>query len=187
MFLENVDAPKDDIISSNDVFEFLKKRNCREEDINLIKEFVGNNYVLDASGFSGNTTLLVDGESGCCIKISDIPSNLQDLKILSNFFSKYKYTSNVISYISTNKDYLITEKINANLVLQEFRDINVVANIMGRYLREFHDTVWDIQYFSDDERRLLRDNSDKFITTALKHDVGLSFFADYLGIMIFTL
>ena len=25
MFLENVDAPKDDIISSNDVFEFLKK------------------------------------------------------------------------------------------------------------------------------------------------------------------
>lgn len=180
MFLENVDAPKDDIISSTDVLKFLRKRNCREEDIDLIKEFIGNNDVLDTSGFSGNTTLLVDGDESYCIKISDISSSLQDLKILSNFFNKYKYTSNVISYISTNKDYLITEKINANLVVQEFQDIDVVASTMGEYLRKFHDTVWDIQHFSDDERRLLRDNRDKFITTALKHDVGLSFFADYL-------
>lgn len=183
ILIGDVSMPSDSKVKSQMIFEALKKRGCRQEDIDYIYSLIHDKEAYDFSGYSGITTIVIPKikpeEKGYCIKISDNPLKLYEDSIICNLMAKYKFSTNVVKYISTNKDYLITEQIEAQMALNEFSDFRALASFMGSSLRSFHDTDWELEEMSKEELNILYSRSKAMFNEALSHEKGLDFLAEY--------
>lgn len=78
----------------------------------LIK-WIGNAPIYESSGHSGARTVYIDRDGGAYLKIAACGTLLLSSQ-LQTYFSKYKLSSPVIRYLSTDRDYLITEPIKGD-------------------------------------------------------------------------
>lgn len=181
--IENVEMPLDAFVEKNDAFNSLKRRGCLNEEIEYLKELIADRKIYDFSGYSGITTFLAMDSSACegnlCIKIGDIPGQLERSYIMLKLMSKYGLYPKVIKYISNKKDYLITEAIEYPMALNAFTDFRELAEFMGKALRKFHDIQWNISALTADEKKFIISKTATIIPEALSHDKGLTFLAQY--------
>ena len=183
ILIEDVLMPSDTLVKNNNVFEALKKRGCSQSDINYIRDLIQDRDVYDFSGYSGITTIVIPRaskeEKGYCIKISDVPHDLQESYIVCNLMAKYQLSSRVVRYISSNKDYLITEQIEAPMAINVFKNYRQLAKFMGESLRKFHDIEWDLKQMTREELQVLQGRTNSMISKAVSHKNGLGFLAQY--------
>lgn len=93
--------------------------------------------------------------------------------------SKYNLFPQIIKYISTNKDYLITEVIEAPMAINAFNDFRSLSRFMGTALRRFHDIQWNIFSMTELEKKLILSKTASILPEALSHEKGLNFLAQY--------
>ena len=183
ILIGDVSMPSDSKVENRKIFEALRNRGCLKEDIEYIYSLIGEREAFDFSGYSGITTIVVPksnpADKGYCIKISDNPSELYENSIMCSLMAKYKFSSNVVKYISSNKDYLITEQIDAPMALNVFNDFRTLAQFMGTSLRNFHNTVWELDKMTKEELNILRSRTESMFKKALSHEKGLEFLAQY--------
>lgn len=183
MLIEDVPMPVDAKVKNRQIFEALRKRGCESREIQYIKKLIGERDAYDFSGYSGITTIIIPknnaNEVGYCIKISDNPSGLYNVFVLCNMMARFGFSSNVVDYISTNKDYLITEQIEIPMALNVFKDFRELAKFMGLSLRRFHDVDWHEVKFLQNESEILQSKSQCIIDVALSHEKGLDFLGQY--------
>lgn len=183
--IADVNMPTDAKVSTEQVLKVLKARKCRKAEIDYLANLISDNEIFDFSGYSGITTFLVlkhdTNEKNLCIKISDIPYQLERSYVMLNLMSKKGLFPQVIKYISTNKDYLITEAVDAPMALNAFNNFRSLSNFMGRALRKFHDIQWNVDLMTELERNYILSKSESILEEALVHQKGLGFLAQYQG------
>lgn len=188
--IEDVEMPSDARVEVSKAMESLRRRGCAKTELSYLQKLMIGKEVYDFSGYSGITTILVvssnSDESNLCIKISDVPHELNRHYIMSSLMSKYGLFPKVIKYISTNKDYLITKKIEAPMAVNVFEDFKSLSNFMGRSLRKFHDIEWNVDFMTCEERLVLQTKTDSFFKEALSHESGLRFLAEYQNNLDYT-
>ena len=181
--IEDVEAPKKRIIKYKDLTRILESKDLSLDTLYYLKKLINKRDVIDTSGYSGNSTIIIpkdsNNEKGYCIKVSDPEWGLYKEKVLLNLFSKYGLTSEVVNFIQDNKDILITEKVEYPWAIDKYTTIDDMANFLGKTLRKFHDIKWNIEEFTEEELQILKANGRKIIDNALKHEEGLRFMADY--------
>ena len=181
--IEDVEMPKDSKVDVHQVFKVLKRRGCTEKEIDYLKSIISDKEIFDFSGYSGITTFLAISskkhESNLCIKISDTPNSLERSYVMLNLMSKYNLFPRVIKYISTNKDYLITEAIEAPMAVNAFSDFKSLSEFMGKALRSFHDIQWDVFSMTELEKKIISSKTVSILPEALSHEKGLNFLAQY--------
>lgn len=183
ILIGDVSMPSDSLVRNQKIFEALRKRGCRQEELDYIDSLIQGREAYDFSGYSGITTIVIPKtkpeEIGYCIKLSDNPSELYESSIICNLMSKYNLSSKVVKYISTNKDYLITEQIEAPMAVNVFGDFRTLAKFMGETLRNFHNISWKIDQMTEEELRILNSRTNTMFEKALSHEKGLEFLAQY--------
>lgn len=181
--IEDVEMPTDSRVSREQAIQALKRRGCEDTEINYLKSIISDKEIFDFSGYSGITTFLAislkAGKSNLCIKISDVPHQLERSYVMLNLMSKYNLFPRVIKYISTNKDYLITEAVEAPMAVNAFGDFRSLSNFMGKALRCFHDIHWDESSMTELEKNIITSKTESFLSEALSHEKGLYFLAQY--------
>ena len=181
--IEGVEAPKEGIVYYDDVIKVLEQKNISINTLKYLKELINHRDVLDMSGYSGNSTIIIPSSNnnpyGYCIKFADQIESLKSEKILLKFFSRFGLTSQYVDYIQDNGDILITEEIKKPWALTTFTTINEMAYFMGKTLRKFHDINWKKCDMTEEEKNVLLTNGAKIITDSLNHEDGLGFMADY--------
>ncbi len=181
--IEDVEMPKDSKVDVHQVFKALKWRGCAENEIDYLKRIISDKEIFDFSGYSGITTFLAVSSKECernlCIKISDTPHDLERSYVMLNLMSKYNLFPQIIKYISTNKDYLITEVIEAPMAINAFNDFRSLSRFMGTALRRFHDIQWNIFSMTELEKKLILSKTASILPEALSHEKGLNFLAQY--------
>ena len=188
-FLNDVDAPKDKIIRNRDLKRILEHDSrLNDNDVSYLLTIINGNDIVDVSGFSGVTTLLcMDNlKKGYVIRIGDKNHKLDDIFIKNNFLNKYNLTSKTIDYYNGCVDILVTEPICGKMVLDEYCDLELMAKFMGESLRKFHEYSFDINELDESERKILLNDSNYYINTALSHANGLRYFGEYLGVDNYT-
>lgn len=182
--IQDVEKPKDSEVEIEQALIALFNRKCATKEIDYLKSIMENRTLYDFSGYSGITTILAlseqSSERSYCIKISDQQNSLRESCVLLGFMNRYAWSSKVIRYISTNKDYLVTETVEAPMALSAFPGFKELAKFMGKTLRSFHDTKWNKERMPEEVREILQSRADGFIDKAVSHKNGLAFFAEYL-------
>ncbi|HAN20727.1 MAG TPA: hypothetical protein DCP51_03490 [Clostridiales bacterium] len=79
----------------------------------LIK-FIGKSKIYENNGHSGAKTLFIDKDEGYFIKIAD-KGLLEKEQMMYCYFSSKGLSPEVITYISSEKDYLIIKKISGEV------------------------------------------------------------------------
>ena len=177
--LDGVEAPKTGEISYQKVIEILERKNISRNTLLYLKELLNTRSILDKSGYSGTSTIIVPKRgqlSGYCIKFSE--NSLEEEKILLNLFNRYGLTSRVIDYIRDSEDILITESIDYPLALESISDYIELAKFMGKTLRNFHDIKWEKE-LTQEEQKVLENHGKRIITNSLEHSEGLEYMAAY--------
>lgn len=181
--IEDVAMPTDSRVSREQAIQTLKRRGCKDTEINYLKSIISDKEIFDFSGYSGITTFLAislqAGKSNLCIKISDVPHRLERSCVMLNLMSKYNLFPQVIKYISTNKDYLITEAIEATMAVNAFMDFRSLSKFMGKALRGFHEINWNQSSMTEQEKYIITSKTEAFLSEALSHEKGLHFLAQY--------
>ncbi len=179
----DVEMPTDSKVSNEQAIQALKRRGCAKSEIDYLKNIILDKEIYDFSGYSGITTFLVisskTGESNLCIKISDVPHQLERSYVMLNLMSRYNLFPQVIKYISTNKDYLITEAVESPMAVNAFDDFRSLSKFMGTALRSFHDIQWNEVPMTELEMKLITSKTESFLIEALSHKKGLNFLAQY--------
>lgn len=105
----------------------------------LIK-WIGNAPIYESSGHSGARTVYIDRDGGAYLKIADYGSLLLSSQ-LQTYFSKHKLSSPVIRYLSTDRDYLITEPIKGDdgTSRKYLDEPERLSEIFGQSLRLLHE------------------------------------------------
>ena len=179
--IKGVEKPKEGIISYDEAVKVFERKGLSQTSLNIIKEILDERDILDLSGYSGNSTIIVPStreKQGYCIKISDQINKLKKEKELLQMFSNNNLSPEVISYIRDNIDVLITKQIDGNEVLKEMKNTADLAKFMGKALRNFHDSSRNF-VITEQQKEILDSNGKKIINESLKHEKGLEFIADY--------
>lgn len=181
--IEDVEMPKDSKVDIEQAFKALKRRGCAETEIDYLKCIISDKEIFDFSGYSGITTFLAVSskvhDSNLCIKISDSPHQLERSYVMLNLMSKYNLFPKVIKYISTNKDYLITEAIKGSMAVNAFDDFRSLSRFMGTALRRFHNIQWDIVSMTELEKGFISSKTESILPVALSHENGLDYLAQH--------
>ncbi|MDF2686560.1 MAG: kanamycin kinase, partial [Clostridia bacterium] len=77
-------------------------------------EFIGSAQIFDSSGRSGAKTFFIDRDNGYYLKITD-KNMLAAEQLMYRYFGEKDLSAKVLQYISTEKDYLLTEKIDGEV------------------------------------------------------------------------
>lgn len=181
--IDDVEMPADSKVDVQQVLKLLKNRGCADEDIDYLESIISGKEIFDCSGYSGITTFLAISskvnERNICVKISDNPHQLERSYVMLNLMSKYDLFPQVIKYISTNKDYLITEAIDSQMAINAFSDFRSLSKFMGTSLRKFHDIQWDFDLMTELEKEFILSKTESILPEALSHEDGLNFLAQY--------
>ena len=175
--------PSDVRVDNVKAIESLKKRGCKDKDLKIVQEFFDGRELYDFSGYSGVATILAINDNpsvkNYCVKICDAPFGLKRSYIMMKLMAKHNLSPKVIEYMTTNKDYLITECIEYPMAINAFDDFRSLATFMGRSLRKFHDTQWDFDSMTHEEKYELQKKGNLIFNEAISHERGLSFLAQY--------
>ncbi len=181
--IEDVAMPTDARVNIEQAFEAMERRGCAKDNLDYLRSIISDKVIYDFSGYSGITTFLAisskPDEKNLCVKICDTPHQLERSYVMLNLMSKYSLFPRVIEYISTNKDYLVTEVIEAPMALNAFDDFRSLSSFMGRALRYFHDIQWNIASMTELEKHFISSKTGFILPEALSHENGLSFLAQY--------
>lgn len=183
--VNSIERPVDFRINTGEIPVALKKRGCLKSDIDFIMELIDDQDVYDVSGYSGSTTIITKalkpGMQEYCIKICDVPGNLKEEADIWKIMAKNNMTSRFVKYISTNKDYLITDCISSPMALNKYPELKELASFMGRTLRKFHDISWKAERLEDCEIKFFEKRTVQMYETAISKEEGLRFIADDIG------
>lgn len=183
--VNNIERPSDFRVDTSKIVEALRKRGCLDTDISFIIELIKDQEVYDVSGYSGSSTIITKshkaGAQEYCIKICDTSGSLKMEAFIWSVMAKNGMTSNLVKYISTNKDYLITNRISAPMALDKYPELGELANFMGRTLRKFHDMPWKTILLNENENSFFKERTSHMYETAITNEQGLRFIADDLG------
>lgn len=181
--IDDVQMPVDAKVNFDDAVIALKRRGCKEPELSYLCGLMKGKDIYDFSGYSGITTIIISSnnpnEMDLCIKICDKPKGLYENVVIMNLMSKYHLLPRGIQYISSNKDYLITERIVAPMAVNAYSDFRSLAEFMGSSLRSFHDISWEFKNMLPEEIKILTSRSKAIFSEALKHEKGLEFLARY--------
>lgn len=172
--IEDVRMPTDTKVDFECVIKELKNRHCSKKELEYLEELMKDKDLYDFSRHLGVTTVLAlshnQDESDLCIKISDIPCSLNRNFVITNLLSKYNVAPRVIKYISTDKDYLVTEKPNGDMAVNVYTDFRSLARFMGNSLRQFHNINWIIADMTMQEREMLNSKTDAMKKYLSEHE-----------------
>ena len=180
--LSGVEAPKDGTIKNNELKQILKRRGCEDNVIKLILDLADGRDIMDCSGYSGSTTIIIPSsptDQGYSIKINDNEGSLQEEVILMDFFAKYGLTQKVLNYIQNKKDYIITRKMPGEMALTQLCELKSLAEFMGKSLRSFHEINWDKTTMTAQEKQIILARSNQIFERCQKNTNGLSPMSDY--------
>ncbi len=181
--IEDVAMPTDARVNVEQAFGVMERRGCAKEDLDYLRSIISDKVIYDFSGYSGITTFLAisskPDEKNLCVKICDTPHQLERSYVMLNLMSKYSLFPSVTEYISTNKDYLVTEAIESPMALNVFDDFRSLSSFMGRALRHFHDIQWNIASMTELEKHFISSKTSSILPEALSHENGLRFLAQY--------
>lgn len=76
-----------------------------------IAEWIDNSATYESSGLSRAKTVYIDRDGGAYLKIADC-GTLYFAAKMQEYFYRYKLSSPVLQYLSTDKDYLITSALD---------------------------------------------------------------------------
>lgn len=179
--LEGVERPIEGLLKYDDVISTFRNMKISKRNLKKIENILINRNVIDMSGYSGNSTILVPKEKnkeGYCIKISSKINQLKKEKELLELFSSKKLTADIIDYIQDGMDILITRQMEGEEAIKNHSSIRSLSEFMGKSLREFHD-LSQIFKVDDDTKKTLILNGEKIIKDSLIHSKGLQFMGDY--------
>jgi kanamycin kinase len=183
--INTIERPVDFRVDTDKILEALQKRGCLETDIAFLMKLISNQEVYDVSGYSGSTTIITKalkaGTQEYCIKICDNPGKLKGEADIWRIMAKNNMTSQFVKYISTNKDYLITNRISSPMALSKYPDLVELSRFMGRTLRKFHNISWKEECLEDYEIKFFEERTTHMYETAISKEEGLRFVADDIG------
>jgi kanamycin kinase len=105
-----------------------------------LNKWIGKTHIYESSGESGARTVYIDREGGAYLKIAACGSLLLSSQ-LQTYFSKNKLSAPVISYLSTDRDYLITVPIKGEdgISKKHLEEPERLSEIFGEALRLLHE------------------------------------------------
>ena len=105
-----------------------------------LTKWIGSATIFESSGKSGARTVYINRDCGAYLKIADRGALLLSSQ-LQTYFSKHKMTSPVISYLSTDRDYLITKAIKGDdgTSAKYLAEPKRLCEIFGLSLRLLHE------------------------------------------------
>ena len=182
--INDIERPSDFRVDNSKIYDALRKRGCLEKDIIFILELIKDQEVYDVSGYSGSTTIITKTHRAdaqeYCIKICDIPRGLEEEAYMWKIMARNKMTCNIVKYISTNKDYIITNRITSPMALNKYPNLNDLTFFMGKTLRKFHDISWKVNRLNNDEISFFERRTSHMYEKAITSNQGLRFIADDL-------
>lgn len=143
-----------------------------------LDKWIGNAPIFESSGESGARTVYIDRDGGAYLKISACGTLLRSSQ-LQTYFSKYKLSSPVIRYLSTDRDYLMTAPIKGDdgLSKRYLAEPERLSEVFGQSLRLLHEVDAADCPINDRMSELTHmAGTSSFLQTHLDH------IADYIGI-----
>lgn len=170
---KDLDVPSNYSISYLELIKLLRELGCNITDINYLDYYLLKRNTYDIS-FSGDyITLLVpktNTKDGYLIKIGDSYEALYDEYIASLFFHEKGIGPEVIDYISSGKDYLITKLPKGTKASDLYLSPIVMVRYMGQALRSYHDLGFNSKNIGHDARNVFISNKERFNDNILDND-----------------
>jgi len=142
-----------------------------------LARWIGNAPIYESSGESGARTVYIDRDGGAYLKIAASGSLLLSSQ-LQTYFSTYKLSAPVIRYLSTDRDYLVTEPLEGEngIAKKYLAEPERLSEIFGRSLRLLHEVdISDCPVNDKMSELRLMANTHTFLQTHLD-DI-----AEYIG------
>lgn len=107
---------------------------------NELITWIGNADIYESSGESGARTIYIDRDGGAYLKIA-ARGSLFISSQMQTFFSKHKLSSPVLSYISTDRDYMLTAALRGDNGISKkyLSEPERLSIIFGQALRLLHE------------------------------------------------
>ncbi|MCI8387434.1 MAG: aminoglycoside 3'-phosphotransferase [Clostridiales bacterium] len=104
-----------------------------------IRELVGQVKLTETSGCSGAKTFFADIDDGYYIKISDIGKLKREAEMYDHFASA-GLAPRVIDYISADRDYLVTKRLNGESAYAQkyLSDPKRLCRVMAEAMNQLH-------------------------------------------------
>ena len=182
--LDDVHEQKIDFMSNNELFRILRERECCLTELSVLQDFIDRRDVINVYAGEELISFVVPKhrsmDQALEIKISENEEELLNEYIVSNLLYNYGFTTEVLDYFSSNKDYLIMEYVPKKSALEEFDSIEKMATGMASALREFHNIKIPKDSLSPEECEILVRDPHKYMDVALANEEGNSAFKDYI-------
>lgn len=131
---------------------FVKDFNFPDE----INAFIGNAKLYSSDGCSGANTVFIDKDNGYFIKTAKKDS-LEKEQTMYHYFSRKGLSPEVITYINTDKDYLVTRKCIGDDGTEQKYLLNPhkLSTVYGEVLRMLHEVdFFDCPYQNNNDQLL---------------------------------
>lgn len=183
--LNGVEPPGRKKISNGIFIKILKEKiKCSDYLIDYLKVLSDNKEILDVSGYSGSSTILIEDnkyDDSYVVKIQPKNSLFEEF-IAYKFYNKYNLTSNALKYEDCgNYEIMIVKKINALTAGQYFDTFEEVSKFMGTELRRIHDMNFDCHNMTYEERFVFDNKYKRIYKEALESNEALIYMCQYLN------
>lgn len=185
--LTGVEPINEKKIDNKNFLNLLKRKYLIDEKNYLyIKEILNGRDVLDKSGYSGSSTILVNksetNEDEYVIKIQKVNNHLEDEFIMYNYFYKKGLSSKPIKFIRSGEyEYMIVSKINLVTAGNYFNNYQEISLFFGKELRKFHDYNLINDKFNKEELNILKNKYLNNFEEALNTETGLIYLSIYMN------
>jgi len=142
--LKGVEPINEKIIKNNDFFKILQNKiNDDKKILKYLKKLLNNRDIIDKSGYSGSSTIIVNGDERnlkeVVIKIQKKDS-LKKEYIAYKFFYKNGLSPKPLKYFECNNyELMIVEKTNLPMAGKYFNSFEEISKFFGKELRKFHE------------------------------------------------
>lgn len=185
-FLDGVEPINEKIIKNSLFFEIIaSKLGLQSEAYEYLLKKINGRDLYDKSGYSGSSTLIVNKDSNnfdeFVIKIEQ-KNKLYDEFITYNYFYKKGLTAKPLKYFDCgNYEVMIVEKIDLPVAAIYFNSYQDLAIFFGNKLKEFHDSHYINDTFTEEEYILFNTKFDHNYTKAINSEQGLLYLSIYMN------
>lgn len=183
--LDGVEPINEKMVSNKLFFKILSNKiDSKSEVFIFLKDIVNNRVLYDKSGYSGNSTLLVNrdnlNDNEIVIKVSK-KDNLYEEYIAYKYFYKLGYTSKPIKYFDCgNYEIMISNQIKLPTAGFYFNSYQQIAKYFGKELKKFHDRNLIDKGFSNEEIKIFKYKYNSAFNKAIKNDTILVYLKNYM-------